>query len=230
MGSETAKPVAWRMSSVPLSAWSTCAEVMMSPRQLPAPVFNRRVTVQVREFYRNMEHFFQGRDWPFPAVREKGECAFEQHYFTVSVGKRFEDGAVRCLVLQLTDVPGIARRKEGTRVELGWRHRIEVDLPRSYPLDLHRIRVGVKTPVVNPRLSKSDACLIVRGDVDRVLADVVFHVLLEPSRVKPPKMYPGMDHGLDTAAMRWYQEKPGRPASIHNWLLTCWEEKIRGER
>ena len=57
----------------------------MSARQLPAIVFNRRIAVQIRDFYRNMEAFFGSRDWPFPAVREGARKHFEHAFFTVSV-------------------------------------------------------------------------------------------------------------------------------------------------
>lgn len=198
----------------------------MTKTKLPAPVFNRRITCQVREFYTSMEGVFRRQGWPVTPVEERPGFLFVHPHFRVSPKQHFSDGAIQVLRLKLSNVPGVSSVPTGPKPNMNWSHTLDVGMPRSYPMELHRLQIQCQSSLANPRLRKGGACLNVRGDLDRVLTDLVYHVLLEPSRIKPPKLYPGNDHGIDSRVMAWYQKQRDYPQRIHDWLLRRWAERI----
>ena len=44
----------------------------------------------------------------------------------------------------------------------------------------------------------------VRGEIDRVLNELPFFVMMKKDRVEPPNIYKNSDYGLNSKAMKWY--------------------------
>jgi hypothetical protein len=61
----------------------------------------------------------------------------------------------------------------------------------------------------------------VRGELDRILETLPFFVLLKPDHVEPPSRF-ASDHGLNSAAMSWYEQNI---EGIVNTLDRLWDER-----
>ena len=67
------------------------------------------------------------------------------------------------------------------------------------------------------------ACYSVNGEVDRILNDIIFNILLRPETVRPPSLYKDADWGLDSRKMNWYS-KYG-PQRVYDLLKQKWDKK-----
>ena len=187
----------------------------------PTSIFNERVATFVGAFFEEMArlHAEQGWAWAEPVHDEE---AWESPDYSVRVTKRRKDGAVRQLALICRRLPCVRSVGANDRMEVRYDHEWQVHLPRSYPNDLGRIAVRAVTPCYQPRVGSTGvgvACMHVNGEIDRVLLDIVWTILLDPARVQPPSLYPGRDRGMNTAAMNWFE---CAPHGIHAHLLKLW--------
>lgn len=171
-------------------------------------LFNARVETQIQTFFDTMNNLYGQRGWHPDPPRHR-DLKWENEDFTVEVIGRYRDGAYKRIRFTMRNLPGYVRCP-GSLTDpnaIRWEHRFSFDLPREYPRNIGSIRPSAETPLYHPRLStggKGLACYSVRGELDRILEDLPFFVLLKPDRVEPPSRF-SSDHGLNTQAMHWYE-------------------------
>ncbi len=110
-------------------------------------------------------------------------------------------------------------------MELSFSHRFKITLPREYPQNLSQIMIINETPLYHPRITGigSKACYSVNGEIDRILVDILYNVLMRPETVRPPNKYKDADRGLDTNRMKWYIKN--NPDEIHSLLWQEWGKR-----
>ena len=172
-------------------------------------LFNARVETQIQTFFDAMSNLYGRRGWnPEPPRRE--DTTWSNRDFTVAIIERYRDGAYKRIRFTMRNLPGFARQPRSHNDEraIRYEHRFVFDLPREYPQNIGTIRPAAETPLFHPRLAASGtghACYSVRGELDRILEDLPFFVLLKPDRVEPPSQFQS-DHGLNSTAMAWYEQ------------------------
>ena len=195
----------------------------MTARRLrfPTAIFNERVATFVDAFFEEMARVYAEQGWAWEEPH-RSEGHWDHPDFAVRVAARHKDGATKILELKASSLPGVTHVDEAGRVSVSNEHRWRVDIPRAYPSSLGSIGVRAMTPCYHPRLGNSGrgkACMHVNGEIDRVLLSIVRNILLDPAHVQPPKLFPGRDRGMNTAAMNWFETKPH---GIHRRLLQLW--------
>ncbi len=190
-----------------------------------AELFNARIETQIQAFFDSMNNLYGRRGWRVdPPIRE--ESSWRNMDYTVEITSRYRDGAYKRIRFTMRNLPGYIRRPESLTSEaaIRWVHIFVFDLPREYPQNIGTIRPAAETPLYHPRLStggRGHACYSVRGELDRILEDLPFFVLLKPDRVEPPSQFKS-DHGLNSAAMSWYEQEM---ENIVTTLDRLWEER-----
>ncbi|MFX1564363.1 MAG: hypothetical protein ACFFCH_00065 [Promethearchaeota archaeon] len=188
-------------------------------------LFNARVETQIQTFFDTMNNLYGRKGWyPDPPVRE--DTMWNNRDFTVAIIARHRDGAYKRIRFVMRNLPGIIQQPRSLTDETAIRfeHRFVFDLPREYPQNIGTIRPAAETPLFHPRLAASGtghACYSVRGELDRILEDLPFFVLLKPDRVEPPSQFQS-DHGLNSAAMAWYEQDT---TNIIETLERLWEAR-----
>jgi hypothetical protein len=189
----------------------------------PTKVLNERVGVFVDSFYEEMARLYRAQSWAWEPPR-RTEGRWNHPDFAVRVARRFKDRAARTLELKAFHLPGVVSVGASGKVKVRYEHRFRIDIPRSYPSSLGAIAVRAMLPLCHPRIGPSGrgaACVYVNGEIDRVLASIIRHILLDPDYVQPPKLFRGQDRGMNLAAMNWFE---GDPWGIHHRLLDLWAE------
>ena len=171
-------------------------------------LFNARVETQIQTFFDSINNFYGRRGWP-PSLPRREDTTWSNDDFTVAIISRYRDGAYKRVRFTIRNLPGYTSKpgQPTSARALRYEHRFVFDLPREYPQNIGMIRPTAETPLYHPRLSSSGtgpACYSVRGELDRILEDLPFFVLLKPDRVEPPSQFQS-DHGLNTDAMAWYE-------------------------
>lgn len=177
-----------------------------------------------------MNNFYGRRGWqPDPPRRE--DTTWSNGDYTVAIIERYRDGAYKRVRFTMRNLPGYVRQPSSLTDEraIRYQHTFVFDLPREYPQNIGSIRPAVETVLYHPRLGssgKGHACYSVRGELDRILEDLPFFVLLKPDRVEPPSQFKS-DRGLNAAAMTWYEQNV---ESIVTTLDQLWDarHKIEG--
>jgi len=177
-----------------------------------------------------MNRLYQQRGWPADPPRRQG-LTWSNRDFTVEIASRYRDGAYKRIRFIMRNLPGYVRQPKSTQNprpgDIRYEHVFTFDLPREYPRNVGMIRPVAETPLFHPRLSASSgrgrACYSVRGELDRILEDLPFFVLMKPDRVEPPSRYQS-DHGLNSRAMAWYERHLDEVVSS---LERLWEERHR---
>ncbi len=188
-------------------------------------LFNARVETQIQTFFDSMNNLYGRRGWdPDPPLRE--DTIWSNRDFTVAIIALHRDGAYKRVRFTVRNLPGFIRQPSSLTDEraIRYEHQFAFDLPREYPQNIGTIRPAAETPLYHPRLAASGmghACYSVRGELDRILEDLPFFVLLKPDRVEPPSQFQS-DHGLNTAAMAWYEENAEK---IVETLDQLWEAR-----
>lgn len=188
-------------------------------------LFNARVETQIQTFFDTMNNLYGRRGWdPDPPRREN--ATWNNRDFTVAIIARYRDGAYKRIRFTMRNLPGIVRQPRSLTDEgaIRYEHRFVFDLPREYPQNIGTIRPAAETPLFHPRLAASGtghACYSVRGELDRILEDLPFFVLLKPDRVEPPSQFES-DHGLNSTAMAWYEHDT---KNIVKTLDRLWEAR-----
>lgn len=189
----------------------------------PTRVFNERIAVFVDSFYEELARLYCAQGWPWEEPR-RTPTTWQHPDFAVRIAARHKDGAIHTLELKAEHLPGVEDVSEAGRVALRREHRFRVDIPRAYPSHLGAIEVRAMTTLYHPRLSptgRGHACIFVNGEIDRVLWSIVRHILLDPDYVQPPKLFRGVDRGMNLAAMAWFEADP---RGIHKRLLDLWAQ------
>jgi hypothetical protein len=197
----------------------------MSRPVFSTELFNARVETQIQTFFDTMSNLYGRRGWqPDPPIRE--DTTWSNADFTVAIISRYRDGAYKRVRFTMRNLPGYIREPDSltsTRA-IRYEHRFVFELPREYPQNIGTIRPASELPLFHPRLSASGtghACYSVRGELDRILEDLPFFVLLKPDRVEPPSQFQS-DRGLNTTAMTWYEQDT---EGIVNTLDRLWGER-----
>lgn len=111
------------------------------------------------------------------------------------------------------------------KIQVSNDHIFHFIIPREYPQNLGKIKIVNETPLYHPRMGSagSNACYTVNGEVDRVLVDLIYNVLLRPETVRPPSLFKEADWGLNAQKMHWYIQYG--PQKIFEFLKTEWGKK-----
>lgn len=172
-----------------------------------------------------MEDFYKKNKWKWTPFMRKGD-KWVQEDFTVEVIGKFRDGAYREIMFSLRRIPGLVGQSNNLKhLNISYEHKFLVYLPREYPANLSHIKMRAATRLWHPRISVSgagDACITVNGEIDRILIDLIYHMLMDPKRIRPPKLYPKEDSGLNAIAMRWFEKDAD---NIHKTMLANWDAK-----
>jgi ubiquitin-protein ligase len=120
--------------------------------------------------------------------------------------------------------------KNGNKIVHTYNHTFRIELPREYPARVDKIKLFSETQIFHPRFATSgwgEGCIHINGEIDRILMDMIFQVLCDPDRIRPPKLYSDSDFGTNSTAMKWYQQN--NPKEIYDSLMKEWE-KYRNKR
>ncbi len=188
-------------------------------------LFNARVETQIQTFFDSMNNLYGRRGWP-PDPPRRENTSWSNADFTVAITARYRDGAYKRVQFTMRNLPGYIREPVTLTDQqaIRYEHRFIFDLPREYPQNIGSIRPAAETQLYHPRLAasgKGQACYSVRGELDRILEDLPFFILLKPDRVEPPSQFQS-DHGLNSTAMAWYEKDS---MNIVNTLERLWEER-----
>lgn len=125
----------------------------------------------------------------------------------------------------MQDLPGVINAGPNNELELSFLHKFHFVLPRDYPQNLGKIKIVNETPLMHPRMSAagSYACYMVNGEVDRILVDLIYNVLMRPETVQPPSQFPDADWGLNVKTMQWYIRYG--PQKLYGYLKQEWSKK-----
>lgn len=159
------------------------------------------------------------------STSEKKNDRWEHPQFVIEVIARFPDDAYKAIRLTCHDLPGLVSVGTKNNLDISYEHRFHFIIPRDYPQGLGTIQIVPETPLFHPRIRAvgTKACYAVNGEVDRILIDIIYNILLRPETVRPPSLYKDADFGLDGDKMRWYI-KYG-PHKIHDHLKDLWRKK-----
>lgn len=138
---------------------------------------------------------------------------------------RFPDQAYRTIQLTCQGLPGLVNVIKPNQLDISYYHKFHFSIPREYPQNLGTIQIVPDTPLFHPRIRAvgTKACYAVNGEIDRILIDIIYNILLRPETVRPPSLYKDADFGLDGEKMRWYI-KYG-PHKIYDHLKDLWSKK-----
>lgn len=139
----------------------------------------------------------------------------------IKTTQHHSDGSIKQIKYALF-IPGIKELKNSQPV-YSYNHAFRIDLPREYPARVDKIKIYVETQIFHPRFHSSgwgEACLHINGEIDRILMDMIFQVLCDPDRIRPPKMYSDSDFGTNSSAMKWFQNN--NPVQIYQSLMEEW--------
>ncbi len=192
-------------------------------------LFNARVETQIQAFFDTMNNLYGRRGW-FPDPPRRSDSTWSNTDFTVAIIERYHDGAYKRVRFIMRNLPGYVRQPQSLMDEraISYEHQFAFDLPREYPQNIGSIRPTAERPLYHPRLSTSGkglACYSVRGELDRILEDLPFFVLLKPDRVEPPSQFQS-DRGLNSTAMAWYEQNAENIVTSLNQL---WEQRHQAE-
>ncbi len=199
--------------------------IKISRANFPATVVNARIAESINVFYDSMEDFFKKEGWKWHPFARKGDKWVQEDY-TVEITGKYQDGAYREILFTTRRTPGlVGQSTKKEQMNIGYTHKFSIHLPRVYPANLSHIKMKSISKLWHPRISMSgrgDACITVNGEVDRILIDLIFHLLMDPKRIRPPKLYPKEDSGMNTLAMRWFEKDA---ENIHKAMLVNWDTK-----
>jgi len=193
----------------------------MSRVNFPATVVNARIAESISVFYESMEEFFKKKGWRWIPCKQTGDKWVQEDY-SVEIKGKFSDGTYQTIVFTMRRTPGLIGQSLSNQLNLSYEHKFSIFLPREYPANLSHIKMSSLTPLWHPRISMGrggNACITVNGEIDRILIDIIYHILMDPIRIRPPKLYPKEDSGMNVAAMRWFEKDA---EEIHNHMLLLW--------
>lgn len=192
----------------------------------PAKIFNLRIATSLELFFNDFESYITRKGWPYQAPEQIGEYHWKAPDFEIRISKFYTDKAIKSIQYALF-IPGIKEIK-GEKPVYSYSHTFKIELPREYPARVDKIRIYAETQQFHPRFSTSgwgEGCIHINGEIDRILVDLIFQVLQDPDRIRPPRLYPDSDFGTNSTAMKWYQKDD--PHRIYDDLLKEWDSYRR---
>ena len=183
--------------------------IKISRTNFPATVVNARIAESINVFYESLEDLFKNNGWKWISYQRTGE-KWIQEDFSVEIKSKYRDGAYQNVLFTMRRMPGIiGQSNKIDHINIGYEHKFMIYLPREYPANLSKIKMRAVTRLWHPRISmgsSGDACITVNGEIDRILIDLIYHILMDPRRIRPPKLYPKEDSGMNVSAMRWFEK------------------------
>lgn len=189
----------------------------------PPKILNLRINTSIEQFYKDLESFMVRKGWTFDPPLKLDEFHWKSLDCEVRVSAYHPDKAIKSVQYALF-MPGIKELVD-YKPHYTYTHTFRIDLPREYPARVDKVRIYSESQLFHPRFSSSgwgEGCIHINGEIDRVLMDLVFQVLLDPERVRPPKFYADSDFGTNSTAMKWYQSND--PHQITGMLTEAWDQ------
>lgn len=188
---------------------------------LPALIFNRRIEIVIENFYKEFTKFASDNQILI-TNHKRIEDSWIQDDITIKSSGRRKDKTYKGFEVILKRIPGIINKKNDKPI-IGFNHLFIFKIPRYYPHRLDKIKIFCRTPLLHPRCSYNKeipVCYIVNGEIDRIIMDIIFNVLLKPDLVRPPCIYKDSDWGLNIEIMKWYQDL--NPQKVYEYLFSRW--------
>ena len=189
----------------------------------PAKILNLRINTSIEQFFKDFEGYITRKGWIFQEPEKLGDYHWKSIDFEIRVSNYHADKAIKSIQYALF-IPGIKELK-GNKPVITHSHTFRIELPREYPARVDKIKIFAETQQFHPRFSDSgwgEGCLHINGEIDRILMDMIFQVLQDPERIRPPRFYPDSDFGTNSTAMKWYQN--GDPHELYKSMLDKWGE------
>ncbi|MBN1331166.1 MAG: hypothetical protein JXA54_16965 [Candidatus Heimdallarchaeota archaeon] len=196
----------------------------MSRVNFPATVVNARIAESISVFYESMEEFFKKKGWRWTSYKQTSDKWVQEDY-SIEIKGKFSDGTYQTIVFTMRRTPGLVGQSLSDQLNISYEHKFSILLPREYPANLSHIKMSSLTPLWHPRISMGrggNACITVNGEIDRILIDIIYHILMDPKRIRPPKLYPKEDSGMNVGAMRWFEKDA---EAIYNHMLMLWDSQ-----
>ena len=184
--------------------------------KFPPKMYNKRVRGSIKEFFNKLEEIFQQKKWKWtePMPNRQNHQAWNEAIewkhpdADIQLHSYYDDGAVKSIRITYKRLPGFVRPSL-TKAALRFKHEFEISLPRSYPANLSAIKLYSLDYLYHPRMSSSrgtkmEACVHIPGEIDRIMIEFIYQILMKPDKVRPPKLF-SADSGLQPSAMRWYE-------------------------
>ncbi|MHA1739486.1 MAG: hypothetical protein ACTSXA_12045 [Candidatus Heimdallarchaeota archaeon] len=172
-----------------------------------------------------MEDLFKQKGWKWIPYKRTGDKWIQEDY-SIEVKGKHGDGTYRNLIYTVRRTPGLVGQSTNSQLmNIGYKHKFSISLPREYPANLAKIEMRTVTRLWHPRIPTSGvgkACITVNGEVDRIFIDLIYNLLMDARRIRPPKLYPKEDSGMNVTAMRWFERDAD---NIHKTMLAKWDEK-----
>ena len=176
-----------------------------SPFRLPAKILIRRLDLGIEAFFEEIVRFAKPFGIDLPSPKRKEDTWLHPDFVLAIMHKRL-DKTPSTFEFTLRRIPGFIKIRNGS-ISTKTNHKFSFNIPRSYPHDLEKIKINCNTPLYHPRISDGinlPVCYIVNGEIDRILLDIVFNVLMRPDLIRPPSIYADSDWGYNSIAMKWY--------------------------
>ena len=156
---------------------------------------------------------------------KKKNLEWDHPHFITKITAKHKDKAYKTIQFECTNLPGLKSVKNADNLEISYYHCFIFSIPREYPQNLGQIQIINKTKLFHPRITAvgTKACYAVNGEIDRILVDIIYNILLRPNTVRPPSLYKDADWGLDYKKMNWYINYG--PEKIYNHLQELWSKK-----
>ncbi|MGQ4832951.1 MAG: hypothetical protein ACP6IS_03500 [Candidatus Asgardarchaeia archaeon] len=194
---------------------------------LPAALVNKRINILIGNFFEQMHQFFEKRGWIW------NDCThIDNHWkcndYEIKIIKRYPDGAYSVIKYIIRNTPSYYKKPKYVRdlSSISFEHIFLIYLPREYPASISEIKLRMETSLYHPRVSSHgslrNVCYVVMGELDRILEDLIFFILLKHDRIRPPALYPREDFGLNSEAMKWYQSNY---KEIETYLEELWDKQ-----
>ena len=202
---------------------------MASRPSMPPRLVLRRIHVHVGDFMEWMAGMYAARGWRFGPVTPPEEGAqfplWSSRDVAIQITHYFDDGRPAEIEVSFHNVPGVPSHTEDAPV-IGWDHGFVIALPPEYPADL-KIRIVNLTETVHPLMMPPDkgapACIFPKAELDQVLREVLWNVLLKPDVVRPPTLFDDADLGFRPRQMQWYAAYG--PQRLFDQLMAEWDAR-----
>lgn len=161
------------------------------------------------------------KGWQVDAVEKVDEYHWRCTDFEIRVSDYHPDKAIKSIQYALY-LPSVRELKDNKPI-VTYLHTFKIELPREYPARVDKIKIFAETQIFHPRFASSgwgEGCIHINGEVDRILMDMIFQVLFDPERIRPPKFYPDSDFGTNSTAMKWFQGDD--PKKFSDYLFSLW--------
>jgi hypothetical protein len=170
--------------------------------------------------------YFKTKNWPIAPYELLDRLHWKSIDLEIKVTKFFHDSAIKTINVILR-IPSIIRLDQNIPI-YGFYHVFRIIIPREYPVSLHKIKILNDTELFHPHFSivnwSHECGVINRGEIDRVLIELIFHILFDPDRINPPSFFPNetIIGSINQTAMNWYDEND--PYALHKTIMEKWDD------